>query len=61
MVTRWVIGAVVYRAVIGRVVSRDLFTALCATFGIAIVIRQGLNLAFGPDSRAAVALAPTSP
>src|SRR5215470_19220619 len=28
----WVVGAVVYKAVISRVISRDLFTSLLATF-----------------------------
>ena len=42
-------GWLVYRLVICRVVDRDLFTSLLATFGIAIVIQQGLNLVFGSD------------
>jgi branched-chain amino acid transport system permease protein len=55
----WVIGAVVYKTVIARVISRDLFTSLLATFGVAIVIQQGLNLAFGPDTQSAQADLPT--
>ncbi|HEY7548325.1 MAG TPA: branched-chain amino acid ABC transporter permease [Hyphomicrobiaceae bacterium] len=58
-VVLWVIGAVVYKTVIARVISRDLFTSLLATFGIAIVIQQGLNLAFGPDTQSAQADLPT--
>jgi branched-chain amino acid transport system permease protein len=46
----WGIGWVLYRTVISKVITRDLFTSLLATFGIAIVIQQGLNLAFGPDT-----------
>ena len=43
------VGWVIYRTVISRVVERDLFTSLLATFGLAIVIQQALNLAFGPE------------
>jgi branched-chain amino acid transport system permease protein len=53
------IGWVLYRTVISKVITRDLFTSLLATFGIAIVIQQGLNLAFGPDTQSAHANLPT--
>ena len=46
-------GWVVYRLVIRRIVDRDLFTSLLATFGLAIVMAQGMNLAFGSDVRTA--------
>jgi branched-chain amino acid transport system permease protein len=59
MVALWGIGWVLYRTVISKVISRDLFTSLLATFGIAIVIQQGLNLAFGPDTQSAHADLPT--
>lgn len=55
----WGIGWVLYRTVIRKVITRDLFTSLLATFGIAIVIQQGLNLAFGPDTQSATADLPT--
>jgi branched-chain amino acid transport system permease protein len=55
----WCIGFVLYRTVISKVISRDLFTSLLATFGIAIVIQQGLNIAFGPDTESANAHLPT--
>jgi branched-chain amino acid transport system permease protein len=55
----WGIGWVLYRTVISRVITRDLFTSLLATFGIAIVIQQSLNLAFGPDTQSANADLPT--
>ena len=42
-------GWVVYRVIIYRVVGKDLFTSLLATFGMAIVIQQLLNLIFSPD------------
>jgi branched-chain amino acid transport system permease protein len=38
-----------YQTIIRRVIERDLFTSLLATFGLAIVIQQLLNLAYGPD------------
>jgi len=59
MVVLWVLGWVLYRTVISKVIARDLFTSLLATFGIAIVIQQGLNLAFGPDTQSAHADLPT--
>ena len=46
-------GWIVYRLIISRVVERDLFTSLLATFGIALVIQQSLNLAYGPEVRTA--------
>jgi branched-chain amino acid transport system permease protein len=47
----FVFGWIVYRLVIRRVIELDLFTSLLATFGMAIVIQQVLNLVFGPDVR----------
>ena len=48
-VLMFVFGWVVYKTIIRRVIERDLFTSLLATFGLAIVIQQLLNLAYGPD------------
>ncbi|MFQ5618197.1 MAG: branched-chain amino acid ABC transporter permease [Rhodospirillales bacterium] len=45
-------GWVVYRLIISRVVDKDMFTSLLATFGMALVIQQLLNLAFGPEVQA---------
>jgi branched-chain amino acid transport system permease protein len=53
MVVLWGVGWVVYRVVVSKVITRDLFTSLLATFGVAIVIQQSLNLAFGPDTQSA--------
>ena len=50
-VVLWGIGYVVYRTVISRVIERDLFTSLLATFGLAIIIAQILNLLFGSDTQ----------
>jgi branched-chain amino acid transport system permease protein len=55
----WGLGWVLYRTVVSKVITRDLFTSLLATFGIAIVIQQSLNLAFGPDTQSAEASLPT--
>ncbi len=46
-------GWLLYITIIRRVIERDLFTSLLATFGIAIVLQQGLNLMFGPDVQVA--------
>ena len=46
-------GWIVYYLVIRRVIRLDLFTSLLATFGLAIVIQQSLNLVFGPEVRTA--------
>ena len=48
-VVMFAFGWLVYRLVISRVVERDLFTSLLATFGLAIVLQQSLNLLFGSD------------
>ena len=48
-VLMFIFGWVLYQTIIRRVIERDLFTSLLATFGLAIVIQQLLNLAYGPD------------
>jgi branched-chain amino acid transport system permease protein len=55
----WAIGYVIYYLVIRKVITRDLFTSLLATFGIAICLQQTLNLVFGPDTQSAQANLPT--
>jgi branched-chain amino acid transport system permease protein len=52
-------GWLLYITIIKRVIERDLFTSLLATFGIAIVLAQGLNLIFGPDVQIAESGFPT--
>lgn len=42
-------GWLVYRSVIYRVVDRDVFTSLLATFGVSILFAQLTNLGFGAD------------
>jgi branched-chain amino acid transport system permease protein len=46
-------GWLLYFLIIRHVIGRDLFTSLLATFGIAIVIQQLINLLFGPDVQTA--------
>lgn len=50
-VVLWVLGWIIYKLVITRVIERDLFTSLLATFGLAIIIAQVLNLLFGSDTQ----------
>lgn len=45
-------GWAIYLTIIRRVVDKDMFTSLLCTFGLAIVIQQALNLAFGPEVQA---------
>ena len=52
-VVMFAFGWLVYLLVIKRVIDRDLFTSLLATFGIALVIQQALNLRYGPEVRIA--------
>jgi branched-chain amino acid transport system permease protein len=47
----WGIGWIVYKLVIRRVIERDLFTSLLATFGLAIMMAQLLNLMFSSETR----------
>jgi len=51
-VIMFIFGWVLYQTIIRRVIERDLFTSLLATFGLAIVIQQLINLAYGPDVQA---------
>lgn len=42
-----------YVLIIRRVIGKDLFTSLLATFGLGILLQQGLNQIFGPDVQTA--------
>ena len=53
IVIMFAFGWAVYLLVIKWVITRDLFTSLLATFGIALIVQQGLNLAYGPEVRTA--------
>ena len=43
------VGWALYKLVINKVVDRDLFISILATFGIAIVMQQLMNFIFGAD------------
>lgn len=43
------IGWLLYRLVIFRIVDRDLFISILATFGISILLQQLMNVLFGAD------------
>ena len=53
VVVMFAYGWIVYRLIICRIVERDLFTSLLATFGLGLVMAQGMNLIFGPDVQSA--------
>src|SRR5437870_3421500 len=46
-------GWLLYRAVIFRVVDKDLFISILATFGLSILLQQLANTLFGADVRTA--------
>ncbi len=50
-IVMWGIGWLTYKLVIKRVIERDLFTSLLATFGLAIMFAQLMNLMFGSDTQ----------
>ena len=43
------VGVGIYKTVINKVVDRDLFISMLATFGISILFMQLMNFAFGAD------------
>ena len=49
----FVVGWLTYRLVIWRVVDKDLFISILATFGISIMLQQLMNTVFGADVRVA--------
>ena len=46
-------GWITYHLIISRVIHRDLFTSLLATFGLALFLAQVMNLIWGPDVQVA--------
>ena len=48
-VIRYFLGVLIYKLVINKVVDRDLFISILATFGISILFMQLMNFAFGAD------------
>lgn len=53
VVVMFAFGWALYQLVIRWVIGKDMFTSLLATFGIAIVVQQVINLIFGPDVQTA--------
>ena len=47
----FVVGWALYRTVMFRLIDRDLFVSLLATFGLSIVLQQVMNQVFGADLR----------
>ncbi len=48
-VVLYAVGWLLYKLIINRLVDRDLFTSLLATFGISILLQQLMNQVFGAD------------
>src|SRR6187551_2374197 len=48
-VAMYVFGLLLYRGVIRRLVDRDMFVSILATFGISILLQQLANQLFGAD------------
>ena len=46
-------GWITYHLIISRVIHRDMFTSLLATFGLALFLAQVMNLIWGPDVQVA--------
>lgn len=49
MIVLFIVGLLAYRLVIFRIVERDLFISLLATFGLSILLGQLMNLGFGAN------------
>lgn len=47
----YVVGVALYHTVIRRIVGRDMFTSILATFGISILLQQLANQLFSADIR----------
>src|SRR3546814_1695690 len=50
-VIMYLVGVLLYRLAIFRVVGHDFFISILATFGLSILIQQLLNQVFGADVR----------
>ncbi|SDG20715.1 MULTISPECIES: branched-chain amino acid ABC transporter permease [Thalassobaculum] len=53
IVVMFMLGWLIYAVIIRRVVDRDMFTSLLATFGLSLLIQQILNLIYGPEVKVA--------
>ncbi len=52
-VVLYLVGWLLYRSVVFRVVDKDLFISILATFGLSILLQQLANQVFGADVRTA--------
>ncbi len=52
-VVLYALGWAIYRVVIWRVVDRDMFISILATYGISILLQQVMNEVFGADVQTA--------
>jgi branched-chain amino acid transport system permease protein len=52
-VVLFIVGWAIYRTVIYRIVDRDLFISILATFGISILLQQLMDQIFGADIQSA--------
>lgn len=56
----FIVGLILYQIVVYRVVEKDLFISILATFGLSIMIQQLMNIFFGADVQVAEASLGTS-
>ena len=49
MILMFGFGWIVYVIIIRRVIDKDMFTSLLATFGLSLLMQQVINLIFGPE------------
>ncbi len=52
-VVLYAVGWAIYRVVVWRVIDRDMFISILATYGISILLQQLMNQAFGADIQTA--------
>lgn len=47
----YVLGWAIYKSIMFRIMDRDLFVSLLATYGLSIVLQQLMNTVFGTDAQ----------
>ena len=50
----FILGYILYRLIVFRVVDKDMFISILATFGISIMIQQFMNMFFGSQVETAL-------
>ena len=53
-ITLFLLGYILYRLIVFRVVDKDMFISILATFGISITIQQVMNMIFGSQVETAL-------